>query len=194
MVGVVLLFGGQNMFITYLRPFLEAVARFATDGVALALLIFGVANFLGTALAPALLARSIRWTLAGAALVEAAALTLLWAAGGDSQIAAVASVAVWGFAAGSVGVGWSSWLAKAYPDHAEAGGGILVAAIQGSMMLGAMLGGGLIDAVGATGPLVAAVTILLVGAVHTALVLRTHRSALAPVGIHEGPIPEAVRD
>lgn len=194
MLGAILLFGGPNMFITYLRPFLESVVRFATDGVALALLVFGVANLLGTMLAPALLSRSIRWTLAGAALVEAAALALLWATGGDSQIAAVATVAVWGFAAGSVGVGWSSWLAKTYPDHAEAGGGILVAAIQGSMMLGAMLGGGLIDTVGATGPLLAAVAILLVGAVLTALVLRSRRSTLGPVADSGRPVPEAVRD
>lgn len=51
----------------------------------------------------------------------------------------------------------------------RAGGGILVAAIQGSMMTGAMIGGGPIDA---TGPLVAAIAVLAVGAIHTAFALR----------------------
>lgn len=60
-------------------------------------------------------------------------------------------------------------LGSTYPDHADAGGGILVAAIQGSMVAGAMIGGGLIDAIG---PFVAAIAVLAVGAIHTALVLR----------------------
>lgn len=182
MVGVILLFGGQSMFVTYLRPFLEGVAGFMTDGVALTLLVFGITTLLGTLVAPPLLARSIRWTLAGAALIVAAALALLWSTASSSQVAVIACIAVWGFAGGAFGVGWSSWLARTYPDHAEAGGGILVAAIQGSMMFGAMLGGGLIDTIGATGPLIASIAILAVGAIHTAIALRPRSAAFVAAG------------
>jgi predicted MFS family arabinose efflux permease len=41
------------------------------------------------------------------------------------------------------------------------------------MMLGAMIGGGLIDTVGAAGPLLAAATILAIGAIHTSFALRS---------------------
>jgi predicted MFS family arabinose efflux permease len=50
-----------------------------------------------------------------------------------------------------------------------------VAVIQGSMMLGAIGGGVLIDTVGPTGPVVAATTVLAVGAVHTFIALRRTR-------------------
>jgi hypothetical protein len=45
-------------------------------------------------------------------------------------------------------------------------------ATQGSMMLGALIGRGLIDAAGATGPLTAAITILVLGTGHTFYALR----------------------
>jgi len=175
MLGVMLLFGGLQMLSTYLRPYLEVVGRFGTNGVALALLVFGVAGFLGTMAAPAIMVRSVRWALTGSALAQAVSLALLFTFGDGSQPALLVLLGCWGFASGMVGVGWSTWLARTYPGHAEAGGGVLVAAIQAAMMLGAVIGGGLIDTVGATGPLLAAVTILALGAVHTNLTLR-HRA------------------
>ncbi|MBT2549649.1 hypothetical protein [Arthrobacter sp. ISL-65] len=44
------------------------------------------------------------------------------------------------------------------------------------MMLGAMIGGGLIDTVGAAGPLLAAASVLIIGAVHTWFALRPART------------------
>ena len=175
MLGVMLLFGGLQVFSTYLRPFLEAIGGFGTNGVALALLVFGAAGFLGTMAAPAFLRRSVRGALTGSAIGQAVFLALLFTFGSGSQPATLVLIACWGFASGTVGVGWSTWLARTYPDHAEAGGGILVAAIQAAMMLGATIGGGLIDTVGSIGPLLAAVTLLALGAVHTCFALR-HRA------------------
>jgi predicted MFS family arabinose efflux permease len=172
MVGVMLLFGGQQLLQTYLRPLLEVVAGFDTNGVALVLLAFGVASLLGTLVGPTFLRRSIRYTLTAVASTQAVLLALLFALGHGSPMVTLILVAGWGFAVGMVAVGWSTWLAQTYPEHAESGGGILVAVIQGSMMLGAMIGGVLIDNVGATGPLLAATAVLAVGAFHTFHVLR----------------------
>lgn len=177
MLGVILLFGGQQTFVTYLRPYLEVVGGFETNGVAITLLVFGITSLIGTTLAPVFLRRSIRYTLGVLAAAQAIVLVLLLTFAGASQAVALLLVGAWGLALGGVSVAWSTWLALTYPDHAEAGGGILVAAIQGSMMLGAMIGGGLIDAVGATGPLVTAIVVLAVGAVYTVFALRARRTA-----------------
>jgi len=167
MVGVLLLFGGQQMLQTYLRPLLEAFSDFGANGVAVTLLVFGAASLTGTLTAPILLKRTIRLTLTGVAAAQAVLLALLFILGAGSTVITVTLVAGWGFAVGMVAVAWSTWLAQSYPDHGESGGGILVAVIQGSMMLGAIFGGVLIDAAGPTAPLLAATVVLAVGAVYT---------------------------
>ena len=172
MGGVLLLFAGQHNFITYMRPFLESISGFDTNGVAFVLLVFGAANFVGTMIAPYFLGHSLRFTLAGIAALEVVFLALLWNFG-TAQPVAVALVGLCGFALGGFGVGWSTWIAEKYPDHAEATGGILVATIQAGMMLGAMVGGGLINAVGAKGPILASIVVFAIGAVHTVFALRS---------------------
>ncbi len=171
MVGVMLMFGGRQTFATYLRPFLEQVSGFAVNGVSLTLLVLGLANFAGTMLAARLLRRDLRVTLVAVAAVQAAAVATLLLLG-SSQLATLALVAGMGFAAGVVPVGWSTWLTRTIPDRAESGGGILVAAIQGSMLAGAVVGGIAIDAIGITGPLLVSCLLLLLGAAHTAWALR----------------------
>jgi len=106
-------------------------------------------------------------------------LVLTLTLGEASIVVSVALLGVWGLGVGVVGVGWSTWLARDYPDHAEAGGGILVAIIQGSMMIGALLGGELIDANGPTAPPIASIVIPAIGAVYTVFALRSGRRALA---------------
>jgi predicted MFS family arabinose efflux permease len=66
-----------------------------------------------------------------------------------------------------VPVGWSTWLTLAIPRQAESGGGILVAAIQVALMIGASAGGLIIDTVGINGPIVASAAILASGAIYT---------------------------
>ena len=171
MVGVMLMFGGRQTFATYLRPFLEQVPQFGVNGVSLTLLVMGAANFGGTIAAAPLLKRDLRVSLAILGSVQGlllAALLLI----GASQAAVLVIIAAWGFAAGAVPVGWSTWLTHTIPDRAESGGGILVAAIQGSMLAGAVLGGVVIDSFGITGPLLVSAVILLASAVHTLIVLR----------------------
>ncbi|BAK33735.1 major facilitator superfamily transporter [Microlunatus phosphovorus NM-1] len=175
MLAVMLMFGGRQTFATYLRPFLEQVPHFGVNGVSLTLLALGIANFVGATTAAPLLKRNLRSTLAvvGATqgLLVASLLVL-----GTSQIATIAVVAGFGFAVGMTPVGWSTWLTRTIPDNAESGGGILVAAIQGSMLGGAVLGGAVIDTYGVTGILVASSALLLIASAHTLVALRPSRT------------------
>jgi len=176
MLGVMLLFGGRQMFATYLRPFLEHVTRFAVTGVSVTLLVLGVASFAGTAAAAPLLQRNLRLTLAILAGVQAM-LAVLFVALGTIPAGVLVITALWGIAAGMVPVGWSTWLTRTIPDRAESGGGILVAAIQGSMMIGALAGGVIIDTAGITAPVTASAAVLALGAIHTLIALRPRRQA-----------------
>lgn len=74
----------------------------------------------------------------------ASALILL----GDSPLATTALLAGWGFVSTAAPVGWWTWLSRALPDDAEAGGGLMVAVIQLAITVGAGVGGLLVDASG----------------------------------------------
>lgn len=130
------------------------------NGLSAMLLGFGVANFVGTSLSGLLLQRSLRMTLllmplamGGIGLVLAATGTLPW-------IAAVL-VALWGMAFGAVPVAWSTWLTRVVPDEAESGGGLIVAAVQLAITVGAAAGGVVFDAGGAHGVFAASAMLLL---------------------------------
>jgi predicted MFS family arabinose efflux permease len=147
------------------------VTHLRVNGVSLTLFVLGVASFAGTIAAGRLLTRSLRLTLTFLAAAQAIAALLLVALG-VSAAAVLLLTALWGFAAGMVPVGWSTWLTRAIPRQAESGGGILVAAIQEALMIGASVGGLMIDTVGILGPVVASAVILGWGAVHTLFALR----------------------
>lgn len=156
----VLVFGGHFALFTYVRPFLESIARVGTDGIALMLLGFGVANFVGTMLAGVLLERSLRLTLTVAPLVIGlVGLSLALLPLGLPAHALL--VAAWGMAFGAVPVGWSTWMARSAPDETESGGGILVAAVQISIAAGAALGGSIFSVSGVVGVFVAGGVVLL---------------------------------
>ncbi len=144
MICVVLVFSGHFGLFTYVRPFLENVAGASLGGIALTLLGFGLANFAGTLVAGFLVERSLRLTLALVPLlIAAAALGLVVLHGGLPLQAAL--VALWGFAFGTIPVAWSTWMAQAVPDETESGGGLIVAAVQLAITVGAA-GGGVIYA------------------------------------------------
>jgi predicted MFS family arabinose efflux permease len=52
---------------------------------------------------------------------------------------------MWGLLNSALPVVWSTWLTKGIADEPEAGGGLMVAAIQLAIMLGAAFGGLLLD-------------------------------------------------
>jgi len=56
-----------------------------------------------------------------------------------------AMMIAWGALNSAIPVSWSTWLTKGITDEPESGGGLIVAAIQLSIMLGAAFGGLLLD-------------------------------------------------
>jgi predicted MFS family arabinose efflux permease len=159
----VLVFGGHFALFTYVRPFLETIAGVGANGIALMLLGFGVANFFGTMLAGFLLERSLRLTLTLAPLViGVVGLGLAVLPVGLAFQALL--VAFWGMAFGVVPVGWSTWMVRSAPDETESGGGILVAAVQIAIAVGAALGGAIFSFSGVIGVFAAGGGVLLLTA------------------------------
>lgn len=157
---VVLVFGGHMSLFTYVRPLLEGPLGAGSKEIALILLSFGIANVAGTSLAGMMVERSLRLTLACMPLLIAAATLALVELDGGLEVH-VFIVALWGLAYGTVPVAWSTWMARSAPDATEAGGGIIVAAVQVAITLGAA-GGGLIFALaGVVGTFVAGSALML---------------------------------
>ena len=150
MIAALLVFAGHFAFFTYVRPFLETVADVGANALSAILLGFGVANFVGTLLAGPLLERNLRLTLLAMPLLMAA-IGLVLVGLGAAPAADAVLVSLWGLAFGAVPVAWSTWLTRVAPDRAETAGGLLVAAIQLAISLGASVGGSVFDVSGATG-------------------------------------------
>jgi predicted MFS family arabinose efflux permease len=144
MLGVMLSFGGAFATFTYLRPFLETSAQASLPQISMLLLGLGAAGFAGTSAATALLRRHL-YALLGALPLALAAVTLALLAGAPDLWAVGLAMVAWGAINAAIPVCWSNWLAQGVADEPEAGGGLLVAAIQLAIMLGAALGGWLLD-------------------------------------------------
>jgi len=144
MLGVMLTFAGAFATFTYLRPFLESYTRVNVPQLSVLLLGLGIAGFAGTYGASALLGRHLYRLMSGLPLALGAVTLGLLAVGHVFWAVALALIA-WGTLNSAIPVAWSTWLAKGIRDEPESGGGLMVAAIQLSIMLGAALGGLLLD-------------------------------------------------
>ncbi|ANN69266.1 MFS transporter [Bordetella bronchialis] len=178
MLAVILVFTGHFAFFTYLRPFLETVTGVGLNGLSAILLGFGVANFIGTSVAGFMLERNLRLTLALMPLLMGT-LGLLLAASGSAPFADSAMVALWGFAFGTVPVGWSTWITRRVPDEAESAGGLIVAAVQLAITLGAAVGGAVFDMAGALGVFTGSGLALLVATLLVLLGMRPRHATAA---------------
>lgn len=178
MLAVILVFTGHFAFFTYLRPFLETVTGVGVNGLSAILLGFGVANFIGTSAAGFMLERNLRLTLALMPLLMGG-LGLVLAAMGSSPVLDSAMVALWGFAFGTVPVGWSTWITQRVPDEAESAGGLIVAAVQLAITLGAAAGGAVFDMTGALGVFTSSGLALLLATLLVLLGLRPRTVASA---------------
>ncbi|MBP2171034.1 putative MFS family arabinose efflux permease [Erwinia toletana] len=171
MFAVILVFSGHFAFFTYLRPFLENVTGVGVNGLSAILLGFGVANFAGTLLAGLLLERNLNLTLMMTPLVMGimgVALVLL----GFAPMIDALLIALWGMAFGAVPVGWSTWLTRTMPDDAESGGGLMVAAVQLAIAVGAAAGGAIFNLGGARGVFIGSALALLIATVTIYIALR----------------------
>jgi predicted MFS family arabinose efflux permease len=144
MVAVMLTFGGAFATFTYLRPFLETYTQASLTQLSLLLLGLGAAGFLGTYAATALLGKHLYAMLRGLPLALGA-VTLAMLAAGHLVWAVAAAMVAWGTLNSAIPVSWFSWLTVGVQDEPEAAGGLMVAAIQLAIMLGAALGGLLLD-------------------------------------------------
>lgn len=176
MPAVMLTFAGAFTSFTYFRPFLESQTHVSLPQLSLLLFVLGVAGFAGTHLASRLLASHLYRMLGGLPLLLALA-TLALLLGGSVPLWAALSLLIWGGVNAAIPVSWSAWLAHSLPDAQEAGGGLLVAAIQLAILLGGALGGALLDHLSIHATFLGGMVLLLLGA---SLVGRGHR--LMPAG------------
>ena len=144
MLGVMLTFAGAFSTFTYLRPFLETYTGVNVTQLSLLLLGLGVAGFVGTYFASTMAARHLYSLLTGLPLALGAVTLGLLAI--RYHITGVAfAMFAWGALNSAIPVCWSTWLSKGIKDEPESGGGLLVGAIQLSIMLGGAFGGLLLD-------------------------------------------------
>jgi predicted MFS family arabinose efflux permease len=174
MLAVGTFFMGQFMLFTYVRPFLETVTGVDVRMLSMILLVLGIAGFAGTVLIGGFLKAGLYRTLFIIPLIMAA-IALALIAFGDWMPAAFVLLGLWGLVATAAPVGWWAWLAKSLPRDAEAGGGLMVAAVQLSIALGSTIGGVLLDGSGYRATFVASAALLLIAAVLTTLTARIER-------------------
>ena len=152
-------YGGAFTIFTYLRPFLETKAHVSVPQLSLLLLSLGVAGFVGTYGASVLLRRHFDALLIGLPLaVGIASLGLL--AVSQSLAGVAIMMFLWGAFNSAIPVSWSAWLTRSLRNDPEAGGGLMVGAVQLSIMLGGVFGGVLLDRWSITATFVGGVVLL----------------------------------
>jgi predicted MFS family arabinose efflux permease len=174
-MGVMLTFGGAFATFTYLRPFLETYTHATLAQLSLLLLGLGAAGFVGTYAATALLKHHLYRLLRGLPLALGA-VTLAMLAGGHYVWAVGLAMIAWGTLNSALPVSWFNWLAQSVQDEPEAGGGLMVAAVQLAIMLGAGFGGMLLDHFSVAAPFLGGTALLLLAsfAVGSGRRLRPH--------------------
>lgn len=131
---------------TYLRPFLEKVTGVDVTTLSLLLLLLGCAGFIGTWAAGRFLKGNVAPFLKLPALVMGVATVGLLVLG-FSVVAAGFFMAIWGAMNTMFSVIWMTWMSQNADDAPEAAGSLMVAAIQSSILLGAVVGGLLLDGI-----------------------------------------------
>lgn len=179
MLGVMLTFAGAFATFTYLRPFLETYTRVTVPQLSMLLLGLGMAGFIGTYGASALLRRHLYLLIMGLPLILAAVTSALLAVRFAIWAVAPAMIA-WGAVNSAIPVCWSNWLAKGIQDEPESGGGLMVGAIQLSIMLGGALGGLLLDHISVAATLIGGSVLLI----FASLVVGTGRRIQPSPSIH----------
>ncbi len=144
LVACMLSWGSAFTMFTYLRPFLEKVTGVDVATLSVLLLLLGCAGFIGTWAAGRFLKGNVAPFLKLPALVMGGA-TLGLLLLGFSVVAAALFMAIWGAMNTMFSVIWMTWMSQNVDDAPEAAGSLMVAAIQASILLGAVVGGALLD-------------------------------------------------
>ncbi len=146
LAACMLSWGSAFTMFTYLRPFLEEVTQVDVTTLSVLLLLLGCAGFVGTWAAGRFLKGNVAPLLKLPALIMGGA-TLGLLLLGFSIIAAGMFMAIWGAMNTMFSVIWMTWMSQNADDAPEAAGSLMVAAIQASILLGAVVGGLLLDGI-----------------------------------------------
>lgn len=163
MAGTMLTFAGAFATFTYLRPFLETRTHMTLPQLSLLLLGLGMAGFVGTSGASALVKRRL-YLMLGALPVLLAGITIWMLLVQHSLWSVAVAMIAWGTVNSAIPVCWSTWLSIGVNDEPESGGGLMVGAIQLSIMSGAALGGLLLDHLSISGTFIGGSLLLLLSA------------------------------
>jgi predicted MFS family arabinose efflux permease len=185
LLGVMLTFAGAFATFTYLRPFLETYTRVSVAQLSLLLLALGVAGFVGTYMASAMVGRHLYSLLTGLPLALAVITLGLLSVRCHIFGVAVAMFA-WGVVNSAIPVSWSTWLSKGISDEPESGGGLMVGAIQLSIMLGAAFGGLLLDHISVAATFIGGMVLLI----FASLTIGTGERIEAPIVSYNPETPD----
>jgi len=167
--------GSAFTLFTYLRPFLEQVTGVGVTGLSILLLALGCAGFVGTWASGRFISGDVSRLLSLPALVMGTVTAGLLVVGGW-PIAAGVLLVIWGAMNTAMSVIWMTWMSQNADDAPEAAGGLMVAAVQASILLGAVVGGLLLDHLSVTATLIASIAL----AVAAVLIVRDGRTLLKP--------------
>jgi len=175
LIAAMLSWGSAFTLFTYLRPFLEQVTGVGVTGLSILLLMLGCAGFIGTWASGRFIkgdvSRLLRLPALVLGLVTASLLIV-----GEWPIAAGLLLIVWGAMNTAMSVIWMSWMSQNADDAPEAAGGLMVAAIQAAILLGAVIGGLLLDHLSINATLISSVGL----AIFAVALVRDGRSLLKP--------------
>jgi predicted MFS family arabinose efflux permease len=144
LIAAMLSWGSAFTMFTYLRPFLEQVTGVDVTTLSILLLVLGCAGFVGTWAAGRFVSGNVAPLLRLPALLMGGCTLGLLLLGG-SVAAAGLFLALWGAMNTAMAVIWMTWMSQNAADAPEAAGSLMVAAIQASILLGAVVGGLLLD-------------------------------------------------
>lgn len=158
-MGVTLTFAGAFSAFTYFRPFLETRTQVDLPQLSALLLALGLAGFVGTTAVSLLLRRHLYRMLRWLPLVLGVITLALLAV--EHHFWSVALMLIlWGAFNSAIPVAWSAWITQGIADSPESGGGLMVAAIQLAITLGAAVGGWLLDSLSISATLMGSALLL----------------------------------
>jgi predicted MFS family arabinose efflux permease len=175
LIASMLSWGSAFTLFTYLRPFLEQVTGVGVTGLSILLLALGCAGFIGTWASGRFIKGDVSRLLRLPALIMGVVTAGLLVFGGW-PIAAGLLLIVWGAMNTAMSVIWMTWMSQNAEDAPEGAGGLMVAAVQASILLGAVIGGLLLDHLSIRAVLFASVAL----AVIAVLIVRDGRTLLKP--------------
>lgn len=164
LLGIALLAGGHFAGFTYIRLGAADIPGLTAGGLAVLLAAYGLGGFAGNIIAGIVADRRLRTALVVMPAVLGTAV-IVFALLPDQVPLAFTAVVLWGFAFGGVPTLVQTWAARVEPERMEAAGGLVVAAFQLAIALGAAVGGMIVDGAGVKETLVVGGIVAVAGGV-----------------------------